>query len=129
MKLCLDTNAYVALRTGQPALAELLEQADEVFVPAVVIGELFTGFFMGTRQKQNAKELNTFLNLPGVSVSAVDINVAERYGLLIKDLREQGTPLPTNDIWIAASAFETGARLVSYDKHFSKIPGLTVYSP
>ncbi|MFQ5810117.1 MAG: PIN domain-containing protein, partial [Armatimonadota bacterium] len=56
-------------------------------------------------------------------------SIAERYGVLVKQLKEQGTPIPTNDIWIAATALETGTRLVSYDAHFNNVPGLIVLSP
>lgn len=122
MKVCLDTNAYVTLKTGKEELTELLEKAEEILVPATTLGELHTGFFIGSRQKRNLKELNEFLGLSGVSVISIDERITERYGQLVKTLRDRGTPIPTNDIWIAAAAFETGARLVSYDKHFQKYP-------
>jgi tRNA(fMet)-specific endonuclease VapC len=58
-----------------------------------------------------------------------DKGVAERYGCLVRELRQQGTPIPTNDLWIAATSLETGARLVSYDIHFQRVPGLMVIAP
>ena len=69
------------------------------------------------------------LDFPGVQITPPDEAVAERYGYLVRDLRQQGTPIPTNDLWIAASALETGARLVSYDAHFECVPGLIVIAP
>lgn len=129
MKLCLDTNAYVAFKQNRLELVELLETAEEIIVPSVVLGELYAGFFQGTKIKRNTQELLEFLRLPGVSVINLDHDIAERYGHLVKLLKKSGKPIPTNDVWIAATTFETGSRLVSYDKHFQYVPGLTIYSP
>lgn len=129
MKLCIDTCAYSRLALHHPDLVRYIEEADAVYVPAVVIGELFTGFMLGKRERENRTQLDAFLDLPGISVTSVDISIAERYAGLVKQLRQQGTPIPTNDIWIAATAFETGARLVTYDAHFSNIPGLMIIAP
>ncbi len=129
MKLCLDTNAYANFKRGNTELSDLLEKADEIFLPAAVLGELYAGFFMGNKTKQNIAELTAFLDLPGVSFVSVTMPLCERYGHVIQMLQQQGTPIPTNDVWIAATTFETGARLVTYDKHFDHVPGLTIYSP
>ena len=124
MRLCIDTNAYSMLLKGDREIKELMETADEILVPAVVLGELYAGFHMGRRSKKNIDELKRFLERPGVRVAPIDSATAERYGFLVKALREIGTPLPTNDIWIAAVTFETGARLLTRDQHFKRIPGL-----
>jgi tRNA(fMet)-specific endonuclease VapC len=129
MKLCLDTNAYTLFKANHRPLVELLESADEVFVPTIVVGELYAGFKIGSRTRQNMAELLVFFEAPGVSCVSVTLPVAERYGELVLWLRKEGTPIPTNDVWIAAIAFEAGARLVTYDKHFKNIAGLTIYSP
>jgi predicted nucleic acid-binding protein len=94
-----------------------------------MLGELFAGFCLGKREKENRRELADFLELPGVSVVNIDLVIADRYGIIVKALRKQGTPIPTNDIWIAAVALETGSRLISYDTHFECIPGLLVIAP
>jgi tRNA(fMet)-specific endonuclease VapC len=127
--VCLDTNAYSAFNRGRDALTAVLERADRVYVPTIVLGELYAGFSMGTRYDQNVAELDAFLALPGVQVAVPTREVAERYGVVVRELRGQGTPLPTNDIWIAASALELGARLLSYDSHFTSVPGLLVVAP
>jgi len=129
MKVCLDTNAYSRLMRGHPPLAELLESADEVLVPATVLGELYAGFDMGARREANMRQFRDFLALPGVTTIAVTPDMAERYGILVNQLARQGTPIPTNDIWIAASALDTGARLVTYDPHFRHVQGLLAISP
>ena len=129
MRACLDTNAYSMLMRGQADLQRTLEEAESVHVPTVVLGELFTGFCLGKRFTENCRDLDAFLDLPGVEVTLVTKDMAERYGYLVRDLRQQGTPIPTNDLWIAATALETGARLISYDDHFNNVPGLIVSSP
>jgi predicted nucleic acid-binding protein len=129
MRVCLDTNAFSRLMRGHDPLTQLLESADEVLIPATVLGELHAGFEMGSRREENRRQLGEFLALPGVETVAVTPDVAERYGLLVSQLTRQGTPIPTNDIWIAASALETGTRLVTYDPHFQHIHGLITLSP
>ena len=129
MKVCLDTNAYSRLMLGHEPLKILLESVDEIIMSATVLGELYAGFELGSRREANRKQLAIFMNQPGVERLAIDNGVAERYGVLIKHLTKAGTPIPTNDIWIAAAAMESGARLVSYDEHFAKIPGLLVLAP
>ena len=124
MSICLDTNAYSAFKRGDAVVIDLVEAADEIAIPSIVLGELFAGFRMGSRARRNVVELEDFLHRPGVSVAAVTKAVAERYGTLVSKLKQQGTPLPTNDIWIAAIALERGAQLVTMDSHFDDIPGV-----
>ena len=129
MKICLDTCGYSRLALDGAGLLLCVEEAEKVHIPSIVLGELFAGFQLGKHEKENRKCLVDFLDLPGVAVVDIDSSIAERYGGLIKMLRKQGTPIPTNDIWIAAAALETGSRLVTYDSHFDCIPGLPVIAP
>jgi tRNA(fMet)-specific endonuclease VapC len=129
MKICLDTCAYSGLAIQRAEIVRCVDDAETVFMPSVVIGELFAGFYLGGHEKQNCRELEAFLDLPGVQVVNVDFSIADRYGMLFKLLRKKGTPIPTNDIWIAASALETGSRLITYDAHFDCIPGLVTVAP
>jgi len=129
MKLLLDTNAYTRFKQGHAPLAMALEDAETVILPTVVIGELYCGFRYGTRYKDNCDELIAFLSQPGMITADIDLNIADRYGAIYAQLRKKGTPIPTNDIWIAATVLETGARLVSYDGHFTVVPGLQVEAP
>jgi tRNA(fMet)-specific endonuclease VapC len=129
MRVCLDTNAYSRLMGGHLPLKKLLESAEEVLVPVTVLGELYAGFELGARSRANRRQLADFLALPGVEVVPVSADIAERYGILVAQLTRQGTPLPSNDLWIAATVMETGARLTTYDQHFGKIPGLIVICP
>jgi tRNA(fMet)-specific endonuclease VapC len=129
MKVSLDTNAYTRLMTGHRPLADLLERVDEIFISSIVVGELMAGFALGSRRKENLSVLQSFLATEATAISDITRDVAERYALIFSELRLQGTPIPTNDIWIAAAAFESGSRLISYDAHFNKISGLVVLSP
>ena len=124
MRLIIDTNAYTALAAGNPHVRNLLEHAEEIVVSAVVLGELHAGFRGGSRRTENARRLSEFLKAPGVSTIPIDSSIAERYGELIRVLKDNGTPIPTNDVWIAATALETGTRMVTFDAHFKMVPGL-----
>lgn len=124
MRVVLDTNAYSALLSGEDNIADILENSVEILIPAVVIGELNGGFQTGKYFQRNVHELELFLSKPGVFCIDSSKAIAERYGMLIKELKEKGTPIPTNDVWISAVALETGARLLTRDSHFSAIPGI-----
>lgn len=126
MKICLDTNAYSRLMRGDETICHLLERADEIIVPAIVVGELTFGFLKGSRPTENEISLNRFLEEDGVFCQPVTRSIAERYGHIKAALKKRGTPIPENDIWIAATALETGARLLSYDAHFNQIDGLVL---
>jgi tRNA(fMet)-specific endonuclease VapC len=129
MNLCLDTNAYSSFMAGNDALRELLESAESIIIPVTVLGELYAGFELGTRCIENRTSLDAFNGTSGVKIVSPGREVADRYGLLVKELRLLGKPIPTNDIWIAATALEFGARLVSYDSHFNVVSGLIVLAP
>ncbi len=124
MKRLLDTNAYVALKRDHEATADLVRSSSELVFSMVVIGELLFGFRNGTRFDRNVKELDDFLENARVSVLGVTRTTADRFGRIAAGLRRAGTPIPSNDIWIAAHAFESGAELVSFDEHFEAVEGL-----
>jgi len=121
MNICLDTSGYSHLKRGDAAAVEVIRSARSVGVPAVVLGELRTGFRLGRRPEQNEAELQDFLANPVVSVLPVDDEASHHYADLILELRRAGTPVPTNDIWIAALAIREGATVVTYDRHFEII--------
>lgn len=126
MTLVLDTNAYSALFSGDQVVLNLLESADELVLPAIVAGELISGFLQGRQKEKNFSYFSEFLKEPGVRIEKIGIEQAEKYGLLIKNLKKAGTPLPTNDVWIAATTLSLGASLLTRDRHFEKIHGLSV---
>ncbi len=120
-RICLDTSAYSHFKRGEPEAAEAIARARVVCVPAIVLGELRTGFRQGRRADQNEQELQEFLADPVARVLEVDDDAAHQYADLVIDLRRAGTPVPTNDIWIAALAVREGATVVTYDDHFKLI--------
>ena len=106
---------------GSHRVREIVQDAEEVLMSAVVVGELLYGFRQGPRLEQNLAELRSFLDRPYVSFVPVGPVTADRYSRIMASLRARGRPIPTNDVWIAAHAMETGADLVSADSHFGHI--------
>jgi tRNA(fMet)-specific endonuclease VapC len=127
MKLILDTNAYVGFKRGYAQLVEYILQADRIDMSPIVLGELMFGFRNGSRLARNMEELRLFLSHPAVRIADMNEITSDRYSRIAAQLKKQGTPIPSNDIWIAAQTMQTGAELVTLDNHFEKIPGL-VYS-
>ncbi len=122
--ILLDTNAYAAFMLGAAEVLEVVAHAEKLFFTSVVLGELLGGFAAGTREPKNRAELARFLNSPRVEILPVTARTADSYALVYVGLRRKGQPIPTNDLWIAASALEHGAVLLTRDAHFSLIDGL-----
>jgi tRNA(fMet)-specific endonuclease VapC len=112
------------MRAGHAGVTEAIARATAVQLPAIVLGELHAGFALGRRRKENEVALADFLEEPFVSVLDVTAGVARRYGDLFSDLRRAGTPVPVNDIWIAASTLVAGALLLTFDRDFERFAGL-----
>ena len=126
MRLALDTNAYSAAGRGEREIVETIEKADAVYLPFVVLGELRAGFAVGTQGASNERGLARFLTLPGVTVLHSSDDTARQYAMLYRQLRVQGTPVPTNDLWIAALVIEHDLDLCSRDAHFERLPQLRI---
>ena len=124
MRILLDSNAYTQLMRGQEQVSRIVRGAEEVLLSAVVLGELLYGFRHGSRYELNARGMRAFLGNPYVSVVPVGETTADRYSRIAAALRAKGRPIPTNDVWIAAHAMETGADLVSADRHFEHVDGI-----
>jgi predicted nucleic acid-binding protein len=120
-RYCLDTSAYSQFKRGHPIAAELIDSAEWLGVPFVVLGELRTGFLQGVRPEKNEEELRELLASPVVQTLGLDEEVSRIYAEILVSLRRAGTPLPSNDIWIAASAVQTGATVLTFDGHFRDI--------
>jgi tRNA(fMet)-specific endonuclease VapC len=121
MRLLVDTSAYSAFMRGHGDTKVALQEADEIFVNSIVLGELSAGFMKGRRRRRNEDELNRFLASPRVKLLDVTEETAERYAIILNSLWQAGTPIPTNDIWIAASAMEYGLELLTADEHYQKV--------
>ncbi len=124
MRLALDTNRYTDLVRGDPHVAESVESADEVWLPFVVLAELRAGFSLGTKGAQNEAALRRFLFKPSVEVLYADEQTTHHYASVYRQLRLQGTPIPTNDMWIAALVLQHSLTLCARDTHFDVLPQL-----
>jgi predicted nucleic acid-binding protein len=102
MKRCLDTNAYSRMREGKERLQVCLEEADLLVLPAIVLGDLYAGFELGTRTVENEVRLEAFLELPSVRIQEVNQDIARRYGVLVRQMRQAGIALPTNGCWVSS---------------------------
>lgn len=102
-------------------MVELIDSAEWLGVPFVVVGELWLGFLLGGQLERNARELDEFLESPVVEALPVDLHVARAYAEILAALRQAGTPLPTNDVWVAATAARAGAAVLTFDAHFRAI--------
>jgi len=123
----LDTNAYSQYNLGDKKVKKALEISEVIYFPTIAIGELYAGFLNGTSFEKNRAILMDFVSDPKVEVVEVQIKTSLIYGNIYSELKEGGTPVSSNDVWIAACAIETGSTIITYDKHFLKIPGVKVW--
>ena len=122
MRIALDSNAYSNAARGNGRLVKLLESADEIWLPVIVLAELRAGFMHGAQNNMNESKLIQFLASPRVQILHVNEQTTHHYARLFAFLRGQGTPVPTNDLWIAALVLQHDLPLVTEDAHFKKIP-------
>lgn len=130
-RLVMDTTAYSHMRMGHPDLAGMLASAELLLIPVTVLGELEGAFELGSRARANRMALTEFLSEPFVSVLPTTPDVARHYGQIYARQRRSGRPVPVNDMWIAASAIDSGGHLVTFDKDFGRIEALdcTILAP
>ena len=126
LKLMLDTNAYSGLMRGEEWAANEVRAAEHIYIPAVVMGELLYGFRLGKRNSENRRQLSEFLALRHADFHPAGQSVCERYALVMEQLRRKGRPIPTNDVWVAAHTLAEAAELLTMDKHFQEIDGLSI---
>ena len=124
MKILLDTSAYVGFKRNVTDVVEAIVKSELILFSPVVLGELMFGFRSGTRFKENMQDLDMFLSHEVVELLQIGKITSDRYSRIAAQLKRQGTPIPTNDIWIAAQTMEHGAELITSDQHFEKINGL-----
>lgn len=124
MNLALDTNRYVDFCKADPQTVSALEAASSIHLPFVVLGELRAGFRVGHRGAENERILREFLMREGVRPLYPDDQTTHHYAAVYVQLRDQGTPIPTNDIWIAALALQHNLVLCDRDAHFDHLPQL-----
>jgi predicted nucleic acid-binding protein len=122
LKLVLDTIIYVDFAAGLSETVDFIATYGEsLFLPSIVLGELHYGFMRGQRQQMNERKLQQFVSRLKVEIIPVDEDVARKYASIYLSLRNKGTKIPINDVWIAASCMEIGGTLLTRDKHFQHI--------
>jgi tRNA(fMet)-specific endonuclease VapC len=115
---------------GHPGITLSIQQADEISLSPVVLGELLAGFMMGKNERRNRSILRDFLSSARVNLLEIDEETSERYAVILYHLRSKGAPIPTNDVWIAASAMQYGLKVLTTDKHYIEVPQvITEYHP
>lgn len=122
----LDTSGYAAFKRGHAEVVDTLRQVPSILIPSIVLGELLAGFEVGSRRRENRRELTEFQHSPRVRLAQITQETAERYARIYAYLRGIGRPIPTNDLWIAASAMEHGSELLTMDNHFLDVPQIVV---
>lgn len=121
-----DTSAYSAFLRGHQRLVARIQAADHLALTPVVLGELIAGLRNGSRYEKNRSWLAKFMASSRVRILDVDRETAERYSEIQSFLKRKGLPIPTNDIWIAASAMQHGLGVVTTDPQFERVPQLSV---
>lgn len=127
--IVIDTNVYSGFLRGNAVAERALRLADEIHLPLIVLAELLAGFAAGSRTAANREQLARFMASPRVHLLTPDAKTADHYANVYAALRKQGTPIPANDLWIAALARQHRLPLLSCDDHFSVVPGLTLHKP
>jgi predicted nucleic acid-binding protein len=123
-RILIDTNTYAAFKRNEPTALEVIRTSEYIGVNVAVLGELYGGFMGGSREARNRKELEQFLDSPRVETVPIDEETAEFYAKIYWDLKRKGRPVPSNDMWVAASAMRHGLALFTFDEHFKNIDGL-----
>ena len=120
----LDTNAVIALVDGDVSMRNLVTQADEIFIPSPVLGELYFGAFRSGQVPENVERIDNLVRW--YAILRIDEFTAKSYGMLRKQLGIAGRPIPNNDLWIAALAQQHGAMIVTRDSHFDAVENLAI---
>jgi tRNA(fMet)-specific endonuclease VapC len=121
-RVLLDTSAYSALFRGDEQVKVILQEAYEAVLTPVILGELLAGFSGGRFETRNRELPKEFIETPRVRIYPIDGETSERYAAVWLHLRQHGTPIPNNDLWIAASAMQHGLKILTADRHFLKVP-------
>ena len=126
LRLALDTNAYSAIAQADAAIIDIVERAESLYLPFIVVAELRAGFSVGKKGAANERGLLRFMALPDVTTLHSSDMTSHHYARLYAQLRLQGTPVPTNDLWIAAIVLEHQLTLCTRDSHFQRMPQIAV---
>jgi tRNA(fMet)-specific endonuclease VapC len=124
VKILIDTNTYSAFKRNRSDVVQVYQRAEEIHISVTVLAELIAGFKAGSKENQNREELRSFLSSERAILDPMNEGTAEFYAHIYLLLRFKGSPIPTNDMWIAAAAMQNGCALYSLDTHFGAVDGL-----
>ena len=127
-RILLDTNGYAAFKRKDPIAGAVIRSVEYIGLSVVVLGELLGGFKGGSKEAKNIEELNEFMDSPRIHLIQIDEETAEFYAKIYWDLKKKGKPIPSNDMWVAASAMRHGLSLFTLDEHFNSVDGLILKS-
>lgn len=125
-KLLLDTSAYSGFNRGDKRLKDFFRTDNEMLVPLIVVGELRAGFSLGTKSKENTVLLQKFLDSSSVETVTITDKTTKLFAAIFQQLKLAGTPINTNDMWIAALAQEHDCSLLTLDSDFNRVADLLV---
>lgn len=125
--ILLDTNAYTGFINGDNNICEQIIRSGIIYISVIMLGELFTGFYGGSKPDWNLNILHDFLEKETVKIINTNYETAKIFGIIKNELKQKAKMIPVNDIWIAAHAIETDSILITYDKHFADIPNLKIW--
>jgi len=123
-QIVVDTSAYSAFLRGDNKLRPYFSAKKSIVVPIIVIGELRAGFAAGNKQQENETRLRRFLDSPNVEAVLITDNTTQLYASIYASLKAAGTPINTNDMWIAALTLEHHSLLLTLDSDFNRVPDL-----
>jgi predicted nucleic acid-binding protein len=126
--VAIDTNAYTGFRCGIPSMVEVFTSVPRLIIPHIVVAELLAGFAVGKKADRHREDLGTLLASSRVSIAMPDRHTANAYALIYQQLRQQGHPIPTNDMWIAATVMQLSVPLIALDEHFNFVSGIRASS-
>lgn len=124
--MILDTNAYSAFKRNDKRFVDLIEKCELLIISPILVAELYSGFLAGNRTRENIEEFNLFLQLPKCIQITINSEIAKNYSEIYFNLRRKGTPIPTNDIWLAAICLTYKYPILSIDKHFKNIENIEI---
>ncbi len=126
--IIIDTNAYGEFKKGNAEAIEIIRKVNNIIITPILIGELISGFIIGNKEKKNRKELKQFIASKRVISVNIDSSTSEYFAHIFKELRQKGTPIPTNDIWTASIAKQFNFAIYTYDNHFENIGDIKIIS-
>ncbi len=120
--MILDTNGVSALAEGESALESILRKANRVAIPVIVLGEYRYGISLSREQKRYEEWLTEYL--PKFLILDIDERTTVPYAAIRSELKRAGTPIPSNDVWIAALCRQHSLPLLTRDRHFDAVAGI-----